>query len=185
MSRKDGSGSLASQSNDSTSIGNDKVQFKVEKTATVVLVPDGTENISSEKNRPYPEGVFEINKSKVIYAESGTSWIAIAKKYDVSLHHLFDFNDIREQETILTDQLVFLSRKRKKGSVEFHTVKTGETLYSIAQSEGIRLESLLEYNHLTIDKPVLKGIILYLQEKAPQKENISGDKNNRSKSGSL
>jgi LysM repeat protein len=41
-----------------------------------------------------------------------------------------------------------LQRKRKIGGEEFHTVQEGETVYDIAQSEGIRLESLLEYNLL-------------------------------------
>ncbi len=53
-----------------------------------------------------------------------------------------------EQEELLSDQLIYLQRKRKTGNNEFHVVKTGETLYDIAQAEAIRAESLLEYNQL-------------------------------------
>jgi LysM repeat protein len=136
-------------------------------------------------NQPpaYPEGVFEINRTKVIYAKAGTAWIAIASNYNVSLHHLFDFNEIKEQEILLNDQLVFLGRKRKKGEVEFHTAKSGETLYSIAQAEGIRLESLLEYNYFKSDVQIPKGTKLYLQDKAPLNEKLSGENNNENKAG--
>ncbi len=46
------------------------------------------------------------------------------------------------------DQLMYLQRKRKIGVEEYHVVQEGETLRDIAQVEGIRLESLLEYNLL-------------------------------------
>ena len=40
------------------------------------------------------------------------------------------------------------ARWRKIGAEEFHVVQEGETLRDIAQAEGIRMESLLEYNML-------------------------------------
>ena len=46
------------------------------------------------------------------------------------------------------DQLIYLQRKRKIGNEEFHVVQDGESVFDIAQGEGIRLESLLEYNLL-------------------------------------
>ncbi len=125
---------------------------------------------------PYPDGVFEINNTKVIYAKAGTPWMVIADQYHVALHHLFDFNELNESETVQQDQLVFLKRKRKKGSVEFHTVREGETLYGIAQAEGVRLSSLLDYNRLSLDKPISKGKILFLQTEAPLNGNLSDDK---------
>ncbi|MFN9115433.1 MAG: LysM peptidoglycan-binding domain-containing protein, partial [Bacteroidota bacterium] len=134
---------------------------------------------SSEVNQPkspYPDGVFEINNTKVIYAKAGTPWMVIADQYHVALHHLFDFNELNESETVQQDQLVFLKRKRKKGSVEFHTVREGETLYGIAQAEGVRLSSLLDYNRLSLDKPISKGKILFLQTEAPLNGNLSDDK---------
>lgn len=185
MNKKEASGNMASNFRDSASSGRSDVQVKTESTTSVSSSSQHATNQTEEVNKIYPEGVFEINRTKVVYIKAGTSWIAIAQKYDVSLHHLFDFNDIAAQEILLNDQLVFLSRKRKKGSVEYHTVRTGETLYSISQTEGVRLESLLENNHLTSDMQISKGTILYLQEKAPLKENTSRDKSKSSKRGSL
>ena len=46
------------------------------------------------------------------------------------------------------DRLIFIEKKLKKGSNEFHVVAKGETLHDICQEEGIRLENLLEYNNL-------------------------------------
>jgi LysM repeat protein len=62
--------------------------------------------------------------------------------------------------------LIFLQRKRKLGANEFHTVLPGETVYDIAQEEGIRIESLLEFNLLRKNMQPKTGEKLNLKWKA-------------------
>ena len=115
----------------------------------------------------YPSGEFKINDTKVIYAIAGTSFLTIAQQYNVPLKRLFEFNSIPETEEVSVDQLIFLQRKRKTGEHEFHVVKEGERLQDIAQEEGIRMESLLEYNQLQDYMQPATGQQLYLKTKAP------------------
>ncbi|WP_207512360.1 glucosaminidase domain-containing protein [Longitalea luteola] len=123
----------------------------------------------------YPIGEFKINRAKVIFAKAGTSLLGIAKQYDVSLKHLLDFNELSEDDddVLAEDQLIFLQRKRRSGEVEFHEVKPGETLYSISQAEGIRLDNLINYNHLQDQPEPAVGEKLYLQSKAPERPRLS------------
>jgi LysM repeat protein len=114
----------------------------------------------------YPSGEFTINKTRVVYVKAGTSLLAIAQQYDVSLAKIFDFNDMPQEDVLLQDQLIFLQRKRKTGANEYHVVEKGETLYSISQMEGIRMESLLEYNLLKPGMTPAVGEKLNLQRKA-------------------
>jgi LysM repeat protein len=99
----------------------------------------------------YPEGNFKINRTTVVFVSKGVSYLALAEKHRIPLHRLFEFNDMLEAEATLTDRLVFLQRKRREGATDFHTVLQGETIYDIAQAEGIQLESLLSYNYLRSD----------------------------------
>jgi LysM repeat protein len=115
----------------------------------------------------YPSGTFKINETKVVFVTKGTSYLKVAEENDLSLSRLFEFNDLTGMDIAMVDQLVFLQRKRKKGAGEFHVVSNGETLHDIAQKEGIRTESLLEYNFLRASMHVKAGERLYLQEKAP------------------
>jgi LysM repeat protein len=48
-------------------------------------------------------------------------------------------------------------------------VAPGETLYDIAQLEGIRLENLLEYNNLSRNMQPAPGEKLYLQGASPSR----------------
>ncbi|ULQ50674.1 glucosaminidase domain-containing protein [Flavihumibacter fluvii] len=117
----------------------------------------------------YPEGVFQVNDTRVVFVKGGTSLLAIANQYDVALARLLDFNDMTagEGDILNEDQLVFLQRKRKTGANLFHHVQPEETLYDIAQYEGIRYEALLELNHLQPGMQPAVGERIFLKEKSP------------------
>ena len=117
----------------------------------------------------YPEGEFKINDTRVVYAKAGTSLLSIAEKYDVAFKRLIDFNELSKESdnSLPTGQLIYLQRKRKSGANEFHIVKEGESIYDICQEEAIRLESLLEYNHLANGMQPAVGERLYLKTSAP------------------
>lgn len=112
----------------------------------------------------YPSGIFTINHSKVIYAHAGTSLLSLAMQYDISLRKLIDFNELSEMELLDKSRLIYLEKKMKKGASDFHLVTPGETLPDIAQLEGIRLENLLAYNHLTKESVISNGEKLLLRE---------------------
>jgi len=121
----------------------------------------------------YPSGEFKINETKVIFVTKGTSYLSIAQQYNIPLARIFEFNDMKQAEAAEKDQLIYLMRKRKTGANEFHVVQPGETLYDIAQTESIRIESLLEYNDLSLtDKPAL-GEKLNLFTKAVTKPRLA------------
>lgn len=117
----------------------------------------------------YPVGEFVINKTRVVVAKAGSSWLQLAQQYDIALARLLDFNDVYADGVLQQDQLVYLQRKRKTGDKEFHTVTVGETVYSIAQTEGIRLESLLQLNNLINGMQPATGEKIYLLQQAPQR----------------
>jgi len=121
----------------------------------------------------YPEGQFTINNTKVVYAKAGSSLLAVAQQYDVSLKRLIEFNDLDQEDVLTEGQLLYLQRKRKVGANEKHTVLRGESLYDICQAEGIRFESLLEYNHLQGQDIPAAGEVLYLQAKAPARPKLA------------
>jgi LysM repeat protein len=124
----------------------------------------------------YPAGEFKINETRVMYAAKGTSFLSIAQQFNIPLKWLFDFNDLKETEAVAKDQLIYLQRKRKTGLNQFHIVAEGETLYDIAQTEGIRLDALQQYNLLQPNQQPAVGEQLYLQAQAPAAPKLSGKK---------
>lgn len=124
----------------------------------------------------YPSGEFKINETRVVYVKKGTSYLSIAEQYNVPLARIFEFNELPVQEFTEKDQLIYLMRKRKFGLNEFHTVKTGETLAGIAQTEALRIESIYEYNFLQPGMKPAIGSVLYLRTKAPAQPALASGK---------
>src|SRR3984957_13682006 len=121
----------------------------------------------------YPEGEFAINKTRVVYARAGLSLLVIAGQYDIPLARLLEFNDMREQDVLEKGQLIFLQRKRRTGSVEYHLVKDGEGIYAICQAEGVRYQDLLEMNQLSPGLEPAAGERIYLQRSAPSRPSLA------------
>ena len=123
-----------------------------EKTGDIQEANEASEEIKTfkEEKKSYPTGIFKLNGSKVIYAEKGTSLLAIAKKYKQQFSNLVYWNELPRNTIILNEnQLIFVQKKRKTGSSQFHIVKSDETIREISQQEGIQLSSLLKLNKLT------------------------------------
>lgn len=140
-----------------------------EETLTREKIPgstNGSADGSLQKSPPltsYPEGLFSINAAKVIYAKAGVSLLSLSNQYDIPLARLLEFNDMNQEDVLREDQLIFLQRKRRYGESPIHIVQPGESIYSICQSEGIRYENILEYNHLKPGEEPITGEKIYLQ----------------------
>lgn len=96
----------------------------------------------------YPEGIFSINDTKVIYAGKGTSLFALATNNNLSYNKLLSYNDLDNVDILNQPTLIYLEKKPKRGSKDYHVALPNENLHDIAQEEGIQLESLLAYNNL-------------------------------------
>jgi len=122
-------------------------------------------NNTKKSNALYPSGIFKINGSKVVYAEEGTSLLALAKTYKVQASSLLLFNELPKKTALLKkDQLIFLERKKKVGKKTFHQVKNGETLVDISQKEGVQLASVLKFNKLKTGHVPKTGQRILLKE---------------------
>jgi hypothetical protein len=133
--------------------------------------PDTTVNARPETS--YPQGEFLINKARVIYVKAGVSLLSVANQYELPLSRLLEFNDMKEEDILNKDQLLFLQRKRRTGSVEFHIVRERESLYDICQAEGVRYQDLLEMNQLSSGTQPAVGEKIYLQSSAPARPMIT------------
>jgi LysM repeat protein len=95
-----------------------------------------------------PDKIIIINNCKCVAAKKGTSLLFLATKNNINLNKLLEYNELAEDGILGKDQLVYLQKKQKTGELEFHIVQPGESIYDIAQKNGIQLQYLLGYNKL-------------------------------------
>ena len=107
--------------------------------------------------------VTAINGSKCMLAAKGTSLLAIATQNNIPLSKLLSFNDLTTDGLLARHQLIYLQRKQEIGAQEFYSTQQGETLYDVAQKQGIQLQNLLAYNGLLLQDELQSGTQLNLQ----------------------
>lgn len=141
------------------------------KTLTPVIKTSNTKEVSpaptkeaiptpTKETTPAPISLLEntkvtINHTKAIVATKGSSLLAIATQQKISLSKLFEYNELDEMNILDQDRILFIEKKQKFGASESHTTLGTETLYSIAQKEGVVLSSVLALN-----APIAKDSIL-------------------------
>ncbi len=107
--------------------------------------------------------VITVNGSKAVYAGKGTSLLVVATKNNIALSKMLGFNELAEDGMLVKNQYVFLEKKSKTGDGDFFIAKPGESLYDIAQKNGIQLQYLLDYNKFWGNEEIKAGTKIYLK----------------------
>lgn len=117
----------------------------------------------------------KINDIYAVYAHGGETIKSLAIKTKKNVYDLMEYNEgIESQDQVLIPQeIVFLAKKNKfyhDKEHAFHEVSDGESLYSISQKYGVRLESLMSRNNLDKTAMPLRGERISLNKNISKSE---------------
>lgn len=125
----------------------------------------------ASEEKPGPDGTMHVikayNKNYYVTAKAGDTFRGLGKELGISARRLAKYNERRKSDKLAAGDIVYLKKKRRKAEKQFkhklHTVKAGESMYTIAQKYGIRLKSLYSKNYLTPDYDIKVGdkLIVY------------------------
>lgn len=95
--------------------------------------------------------VVLVNGKRCVVVRRGDTWDSLAKELKVSRRRLLKYNEADKDMTLVAGTNVFLQKKAKKAESKYkkywHKIKPGESLYSISQMYGVRIESLYKMNY--------------------------------------
>jgi LysM repeat protein len=129
----------------------------------VTAVPVQNKEAVQESIVDISDKPLTINGSKCVYAGKGTSLLVVATKNDIALSKLLSLNELSEDGMLVKNQYVFLEKKAKTGDKDFYIAKAGESLYDIAQSNGVQMQYMLDYNKLWGNEDIVAGTKIYLK----------------------
>lgn len=127
---------------------------------------DGSAPPLSDSNFQSPVSI-SINGLKALLVPKGTSLLAIATQHQISLEKLLSINELNRDGLLTRNQYIFLEKKKKEGQGEFCIAQANESVYDIAQRNGILLQSLSAYNHLSPDNVIAAGTKIFLKPVNP------------------
>ncbi len=85
---------------------------------------------------------FTINGLPAIMSNTEITIDEFVEKSSISPTDFSNYNDILPHYHILPNQVYYLKRKMAKGKVYYHTVDHNETLWSVSQRVGVRLDKI-------------------------------------------
>jgi LysM repeat protein len=106
------------------------------------------------------------NRVKYVYARAGDTPESIAEEMGMWPREIYRYNEMESSGIFKQGQIVYLQPKRRRGSEQYHFVKSGETMYEISQQYGVRLNSLYRRNNMEEGQEPRTGQRIYLQGRA-------------------
>ena len=103
------------------------------------------------KKKPWlanPHQVYKSNDLGYVVARNGDTWKLLEGEFKISDKKLAKYNDVDKSFTLAEGDIVYLTKKNKRAAEKYttHTVRSGESMYSISQRYGIRLKELYKLN---------------------------------------
>jgi len=135
-------------------------QKDTQNTVVPVVQPAPTKEVAPATVSLLENTKVTINHTKAVLATKGSSLLAIANQQKISLSKLFEYNELAEMNILDQDRILFIEKKQKYGASEVHSTQGSETLYSIAQKEGVQLSTIL-----TLNPTIAKDSILPADQK--------------------
>ena len=107
------------------------------------------------------------NKNYHIIARKGDTYRSIGEEIGISYKKIAKYNERGKNDPLTAGEVVWLKKKQTKAPKDYkgrlHYVRKGESMYSIAQTYGIRLKNLYKMNHMSPDYSLRVGDALKLR----------------------
>ena len=114
----------------------------------------------THKDSPSAKGgilhpIHRYNKNYYIVVKQGDTFRSLGKELGLSYRKIAKYNERNKRDKLVVGETIYLKKKQKKADKTYknrpHTVKPGESMYSIAQYYGMRVKSLYKKNGLSPD----------------------------------
>lgn len=99
--------------------------------------------------------IHSYNKNYYVVVKQGDTFRSLGKELGLSYRKIARYNERNKRDKLVVGETIYLKKKQKKADKAYknrpHTVKPGESMYSIAQYYGMRVKSLYKKNGLSPD----------------------------------
>jgi hypothetical protein len=114
---------------------------------------------------------LENNGLQYIILRDGESLETIMKEYGLFRWEILRFNDMEDGFVPGPGQILYIQPKRNRAESgkEKHTARAGDTMYSVSQKYGVRLNKLYDYNRMPRGSEAEEGQVIWLRRVKPSR----------------
>lgn len=109
--------------------------------------------------------IYRGNDLLYVIGNTGDTFKSLSKEVGVSRRKLIKYNDLYADYNIKAGDIIYIEKKRSKSGKEYpaHVVQQGESLHSISQKYGIKMEKLYERNRQIAERGIKVGDVIKLR----------------------
>ena len=109
--------------------------------------------------------IYRANGLLYVIGNTGDTFKSLSKETGISRRKLIKYNDLYKDYNIKAGDIIYLEKKKNKTTKEHpvHTVKQGESLHTISQNYGVKLQKLLNRNEEIMQRGLKAGDIIRLR----------------------
>lgn len=127
--------------------------------------PKRQEQQTSQASRVDMRPVYKSYGLLYVIANEGDTFKSLSQELDISVRRLTRYNEVPQDFTLQEGDIIYLERKNRsaKRPYEHHIVRIGDSMHSIAQRYGMRIDRLYQINKLDDEYVPLEGDTLKLR----------------------
>ncbi len=122
----------------------------------MIILPLPEDNPESNEWRP-------ITALRHIFIDEDILLSELARDLNISLKNLLAFNDLHEDRVINAGERIYLEEKLRICDYDVHTLRSGQTLWQVAQLYGLKMGHLAHLNGFKADKSIASGTVVRLK----------------------
>ncbi len=97
--------------------------------------------------------IYRANNNYYVLARQGDTFATIADDLGMSARKLRRYNELSRKHTLSPGDIIYLEKKSSKADKcwkgKFHTVGSGESVYTVSQIYGVKVETIYKQNGLS------------------------------------
>lgn len=123
--------------------------------------------ISQRTDRQGRSYITRINGREGTIATAADTKESLARQGGITVEELLDYNDLGSRDAVKAGQPYYFQKKKSKAQTYYHAAQPGETMWSIAQRFGIKLDKLYKKNRMPAGTQPKPGRVLWLRHIRP------------------
>ena len=116
------------------------------------------ENTKENSIANEPKEILLANGLPYVIADDGDTYASLSRQTGIPKRKIRKYNELYKEYIFKEGDIVYLKSKNNKAvrGHDFHTTKSGESLYKISQIYGIKLKALYKMNPQYVSYTTLK-----------------------------
>jgi len=142
-------------STSTTKVDQPGVEFKPDNQATTTTTTTTT-TTPAPATAPITPAPNDTGKSTAHLVAPGQTFYSISKMYDVAVNDILYWNNLPQDAVLKSGQKLMIrpvgntvEQQPKAEEFTSHTVQQGETMFSISQKYGVKIDQIQEWNAVT------------------------------------